>query len=284
MPSTSSSHSPPARPGAGSIGWRLQREIVLLLAWGPAILLQLAHPLVAQGIMDHSAFRTQRHGRMRRLFHTIDAMLQLCFGTDLQAGAVLARINAIHDRVNGRLSAAAGIFPAGTPYSARDPALLAWVHATLLEMTLRVYELYVGPLSGEETDRYCAGASAIAVPLGIPAGRLPRSFGELGRYMDAMLSSGSIAVSDHARMLARDIVHPPAPRLAAPALSLVRLPTVGLLPATIREGYGFSWSPRRETMLGLSAGLVRTALRFTPSFVRHWPAARRARRRALRSA
>jgi uncharacterized protein (DUF2236 family) len=64
-----------------SIGWKLQREIVLLLAWGPAILLQLAHPLVAQGIADHSAFRTQRHGRLRRLYGTIDAMLQISFGT-----------------------------------------------------------------------------------------------------------------------------------------------------------------------------------------------------------
>src|SRR5688572_28250626 len=66
------------------IGWKLQREIVLLLAWAPAILLQLAHPLVAQGIADHSTFRTQRGGRAQRLYHTIDAMLQLCFGTEAE--------------------------------------------------------------------------------------------------------------------------------------------------------------------------------------------------------
>src|SRR6185369_15665830 len=100
-----------------------------LLAWGPAILMQLAHPLVAQGIADHSAFRKERHGRLRRLFHTIDAMLQISFGTDEQAQAVVARINAIHNRVNGQLSQGAGVFPGGTPYSAHDPALLAWVHA-----------------------------------------------------------------------------------------------------------------------------------------------------------
>jgi uncharacterized protein (DUF2236 family) len=278
------SPSPQARPGPASIGWRLQREIVLLLAWGPAILMQLAHPLVAQGIADHSAFRTQRHGRLHRLFHTIDAMLQISFGTDEQAQAVVARINAIHDRVNGQLSEGAGIFPGGTPYSAHDPALLAWVHATLLDMNLRVYELYVGGLSVEEKNRYCAEASAIEEPFGIPVGRLPRSFGDLGRYMDAMLSNGDIAVGDNARLLARDILYPPAPRLAAPALSLVRLSTVGLLPSRIREGYGLAWSPRRETMLSLSAGLVRTAVRVTPSVVRHWPAARRARRRAGPSA
>jgi uncharacterized protein (DUF2236 family) len=265
-----------------STGWKLQREIILLLAWGPAILLQLAHPLVAQGIADHSAFRSQPHGRVRRLFGTVDAMLQLSFGTEPQAQAVLARINGIHDRVNGHLQGAAGAFPAGTPYTAHDPALLAWVHATLLDMNLRVYERYVGPLSVEEKDRYCAEASAIEEPLGIPAGRLPRSSGELGRYMDAMLASEDIAVGDNARMLARDIVHPPAPRLAAPALALVRLSTVGLLPPGIRESYGFSWGRRQETLLRLSTGLARTVLRVTPSIIRHWPAARRAHRRTVR--
>ena len=267
---------------APSTGWKLQREIILLLAWGPAILLQLAHPLVAQGIADHSAFRTQRHGRVRRLFGTVDAMLQLSFGTEPQARAVLARINGIHDRVNGHLSGAAGAFPAGTPYTAHDPALLAWVHATLLDMNLRVYERYVAPLSEEEKDRYCAEASVIEVPLGIPAGRLPRSFGELGRHMDAMLSSATITVTDNARMLARDVLYPPAPRLAAPVLSLVRLQTVGLLPPRIREEYGLPWSTRRERLLGVSTGLARTVLRVTPPIVRHWPAARRAQRSLAR--
>jgi uncharacterized protein (DUF2236 family) len=263
------------------IGWKLQREIVLLLAWGPAILLQLAHPLVAQGIADHSSFRTQRHGRTRRLYHTIDAMLQLSFGTEAQARAALARINVIHDRVNGHLTGTAGVFPAGTSYSAHDPALLAWVHATLLDMNLRVYERYVGPLSGEEKDRYCAEASAIETPFGIPAGRLPRTFAQLNRYMDAMLASGEITLTDDARLLAREIVYPPVPRLTAPALWLVRVHTVGLLPASIRAAYGFSWSPRREAWMTASTRLVRAALGITPPVVRHWPAARRAARRAM---
>ncbi len=80
-------------------------------------------------------------------------MLHLCFGTAPEALAVVARINAIHDRVHGHLPETTGIFPAGTPYSARDPALLAWVHATLLDMNLRVYELFVNPLPVEEKDR-----------------------------------------------------------------------------------------------------------------------------------
>ncbi|MGH8573509.1 MAG: oxygenase MpaB family protein, partial [Gammaproteobacteria bacterium] len=66
---------PDGPPRAGPLASKLQREIVLLLAWSPAILLQLAHPLVARGVADHSTFRTERYGWRRRLHRTIDAML-----------------------------------------------------------------------------------------------------------------------------------------------------------------------------------------------------------------
>src|SRR5919197_3200185 len=270
------SNAPDALSGAGSVTWKLQKEIVLLLAWGPAILLQLAHPLVAQGVADHSVFRSERCGRMRRLHRTVDAMLRLCFGTGPEAQDVVARINAIHGRVNGLLPETAGVFPAGTAYSARDPALLAWVHATLLDMNLRVYELYVDSLCVEDKDRYCVEASAIEGHLGIPEGHLPRSFGELQRYMDTMLASGAIAVTGVARTLARAIVYPEVPRVAEPAIGLMRLTTIGLLPSAIRDGYGFSWGSRNDAMLRVCARLVRTLLPVTPSVIRHWPAARAA--------
>jgi uncharacterized protein (DUF2236 family) len=278
------SNSVQAHPNVGTIGWKVQREIVLLLAWGPAILLQLAHPLVARAIADHSGFREGREGRVRRFRRTLEAMLQLSFGTEAEARAVLARINAIHDRVHGQLADAAGVFPPGTWYSAQDPTLLAWVHATLLEMNLRVYELYVGPLSVEEKDRYCAEASAMEAHLRIPHGRLPRTAAELRHYIDAMLASGEIAVTDAARSLSSAVVYPPAPRIAAPAIAWMRLVTVGPLPPAVRAGYGFSWGSRREATLRLSASLVRSLLRLTPSIVRHWPASRSAARAAPRCA
>jgi uncharacterized protein (DUF2236 family) len=94
-------------------------------------------------------------------------------------------------------------------------------------MNLRVYERYIGPLSEDEKDRYCIEASAIETPFRIPAGSLPRSFDDLTRYMDAMLASSEITVTKDARLLAREILYPPVPRLAAPGLALVRLHTVG---------------------------------------------------------
>jgi uncharacterized protein (DUF2236 family) len=271
---------PDARAGTGTVAWKLQREIVLLLAWGPAILLQLAHPLVARGVTDHSAFRAERRGGLRRFHRTLGAMLRLSFGTEREALDAVARINAIHDRVHGALPGPAGIFPAGAPYSARDPALLAWVHATLVDRNLRVYEMFVDRLSLPDQDRYCSEASAIEEHLGMPGGHLPRTRAALDRYMAGMLASGEIAVSGAARSLARDILYPDALRVAAPAAALMRLTTLGLLPPAIRTDYGFSWSSRQDAWLRRCAGLVRALLPLTPSLLRHWPAARASRRRA----
>ena len=125
-------------------------------------------------------------------------MLRLSFGTEREARAVVARINAIHDRVNGRLPEAAGAFPAGTPYSAHDPALLAWVHATLLDMNLRVYELFVGSAVASRTrtatvSRPARSRSTWAFPQGVSRGGSASS----GEYMDAMLASGEISRDRH---------------------------------------------------------------------------------------
>ena len=149
-------------------------------------------------------------------------------------------------------------------------------------MNLRVYERYVGPLSVEEKDRYCDEATAIERRSAFRSGACRAPSASSGRYMDAMLSSGEIAVTDTARMLARDVIHPPTPRLAAPALALVRLQTVGLLPRGSGRGTGSPGARGGSGCCALSTGVARDVLRVTPSIVRHWPAARRARRRASR--
>jgi len=263
-----------------SVTWKLHREILLPMGWGRAVLLQIAHPLVAAGVGEHSSFR---NGWAGRLYRTLEAMLKMTFGTPEESASVAQSINAAHDRVNGRLSEAAGGFPAGTRYSAHDPHLLRWVHGTLVDSCLLLYELYVGSLTLEEKDRYCAEASGIEPLLRIPKGYLPRSVAELQSYMDAMFQSGEIVVTDMARDLARDIVAPSVPSVVRPMFWGLRLPTIGLLPPSIRKAYGFSWSALDEAALRSTARLSRTLLPLTPSLLRHWPHARTARRRTERA-
>jgi uncharacterized protein (DUF2236 family) len=252
---------------------------VLLFGWGRAILMQIAHPLVARGIAEHSAFGAELFGGWRRLHRTLGAMLSLTFGDDAAARRAADRINAIHARVNGRLGAAEGVFAAGTPYSACDPALLGWVHATLVDSFPLAYELYVGPLTQAERDAYCAESTAVEPRLGIPSGVLPRTRTDLEAQIAARLASGEIRVADTARGLARQILFPPMSAPAWPALALLRLTTVGLLPPALRAQFGFSWGPGHARALRASAAVVRGVLPVVPSALRHWPAARAAARR-----
>ena len=88
---------------------KINREGVVLFGWGRAILLQVAHPLVAAAIGDFSDFDQGAAGYLRRMHRTVGAMLTLTFGTDADARAVLQRINRIHDQVEGSLREPAGI-------------------------------------------------------------------------------------------------------------------------------------------------------------------------------
>src|SRR6188508_633927 len=101
-----------------SVAWKINSEIVLLLGWNPAILLQVAHPLVAAGVIDHSLFLTDPEGRPRRLWRTLQVMFDLTFGWPAEVQRAADAINAIHDRVHGELREAAGPFAAGHRYSA----------------------------------------------------------------------------------------------------------------------------------------------------------------------
>ena len=263
--------------GADRITWKVHGEMVLLAGWGRAILLQLAHPLVAQGVAAHSAVLTERGGRLRRLQRTLSAVLTLTFGTPEEVAEVARTINGIHDRVHGQLGAQEGVFPERTRYTAHDPALLTWVHGTLVDSLLLTYELFVAPLTAEERNRYCAESTGMGPLLGIPPGHLPRSMAELTAYMDAMLAGGEITVTDTARALAREVMDPPAFLIGRPLGALIRLPTVGLLPPAIRRAYGLPWEARHERALRLLAAGVRRLLPLLPSLLRHWSAARAAR-------
>ena len=276
---TSTAGVPGAAADSVPIARRVNREALVVLGWGRAILLQLAHPLVAAGVAAHSGFDEGALAYVRRMRRTIGAMLSLTFGTESEIRETADRINAIHHRVHGRLDRAVGGYPAGTQYDATDPALLAWVHATLIDSQLHTYALFVGSLARNEEDRYCAEAARVGPLLGVSASELPDTRDRLDRYLDRMQQEDRLAVGDGARRLAGALLAPPGRRWVAPALWLGRLTTVGLLPEPIRGAYGFPWRAKDARRLRSAAAVLRAARRVVPPSLREWPAARRARRR-----
>jgi len=281
-------HRDPGLYGPGSEAWRLNREAMLLLGAGPrALLLQIAHPTVAAGVADHSDFRTDP---WRRLAGTLRSYLTIVYGSTSAARAEIRRLNALHRGI------------VGPGYSARDPALSLWVHATLIDSTMAVFDAWLGPLSAARRAAFYAETRPLGRAFGVPDSLLPIDLEAFDRYVADMLDpAGPVRVSAVARELAGVVLRPPLAPLArllpfptgVAAAALERMPvgayawalwpSVGLLPPSVRRDYDLPWGAReRAVSAWLVAGWRAWRLVLPESF-RQMPRALAADRRVGRS-
>ena len=260
--------------GPDSISWRIDRAVLVLAGGSCALLMQLAHPAVAAGVTEHSDFRADPFARLRR---TLAATYAVVFGTTPRADRAIRRMNAIHATVQGTVP------ETGEAYRALDPSLLLWVHATLVDTAIRVYDRFVSPLSDVEAEAYYAEAAVIAHRLGIPEVALPGTLADLRAEMDRLVRDGEVRVTPTALNLAPAVLYPTRfpPR---PVWDLAHLVSLSVLPSAIRRGYGIGWSPGRERGVELLGAACRRLLPLVPDPLRHVPAARSAERRLARAA
>jgi uncharacterized protein (DUF2236 family) len=267
--------------GPGSLTWRVNREGVLLLGGGAALTLQVAHPLVAAGVAEHSNYREDPWGR---LYRTLDLTTKIVFGSTEVAEEASQRIKQVHGRVRGVTKEAGGRYPAGTEYDARNPELLMWVHATLVRTSLDVYTRYVGPLSIAEQRGYYEEQKLLGEMFGIPRDRQPEDYGAFNDYFAGMLASDRIAVTDALRDVVDATLRPELPFVLRPLLEALNLATVGLLPEGLRAELGLKWTRNRRRVFDASRVLLSAALPVLPRVMREFPPARSADRRVRRLA
>lgn len=220
--------------GPGSKLWEVNRHSAIFLGGGRAALLQLAHPHVAQAIADHSRSLDDPLGRFQRTFANVFDMV---YGPLDRALGAARRVHRIHDRIRGALSTAAGSHPAGEPYRATDPEALLWVHATLWETSVRIFEWVVRPLGADEKERYYAETRRFAALFGIPDALLPRDWNAFLAYNEAMWESPALTVGEPARAIAGALLERPLPGLG-PFMGPVRAFVGASLPERLRRGYG----------------------------------------------
>jgi len=235
---------------ADGMARRVGREVALLLGGGRALLLQVAHPAVAAGVAEHSDFRRDP---WKRLEGTMNAVWAIVFGSRARADRAAARVRLMHSRVNGRTGA-------GRPYSALDPELLMWVHATLVDTALLVHQQWVRPLSDAEQAEYHEEMKTAARLFGTPDDVIPATLDDFRAYMARMLDSSEITATETAREIAAAVMHPPLPLPLRPAMEMANLITAGLMPPRLRREYGLSWDPARAAIVAASRGTTRRVL------------------------
>lgn len=157
--------NPPGDPGLfgpQSVIWQVHNDFTSMLCGGvSALLLQMLHPLALAGVWDHSNFRADMLGRLRRTSQFVSVTT---FGPTAEAERLIAKVKAIHLRVNG-------VGSDGTPYAASDPDLLTWVHVAESSRFLASHLRHRNPqLSRDSQVRYYREAALIAAALVMQAG------------------------------------------------------------------------------------------------------------------
>ncbi|HVJ36988.1 MAG TPA: oxygenase MpaB family protein [Stenotrophomonas sp.] len=162
--------------GPDSVTWRVHAEFPGMLAGGLcALMLQALHPRALAAVYDHSNFRTDLVGRLRRTTHFVAGTT---YAPTAEAERLIARVRAIHARIAGHTDDA-------QPYRADEPALLTWVHVTEAYGFLQGCRRYGRPVPAAIADRYYAETRRVAAALG--ATEVPASEAAVAAYFAAML-------------------------------------------------------------------------------------------------
>ena len=210
-----------------SVAWRVHGDVTSMLVGGvAALMLQMLHPAVLAGVWDHSGFRDDMQGRLRR---TARFIAVTTYGAPDDARALLAKVRKIHDHIGGTL-------PDGTPYRASEPDLLAWVHVSEVLSFLDGWIRYGEPgMSRADQDRYVAEMARIAEPLGVDP--IPTTRAEAEAIQRAMRPS--LRVDARTRDVAGVLLNQPSPSFAArPFQTMTMQAAIDLLPGWARTMHG----------------------------------------------
>lgn len=262
--------------GPDSKVWEVNRHSIAFLGGGRAALLQLAHPWVAWGVEQHSRTRDDPFGRFQRTFFHVFRMVYGDLDTAISAARAVHRI---HERIAGAIAEAAGPFAAGSAYRANQPDALLWVHATLWDTSIRCFESVVRPLALDEKRVYYEETRRFAWLFGIPDDVLPPDWEAFERYVEAMLASDVLTVTEPAARMARFLFAPLVPGTGALMRRYDEI-TAWLLPERLAADFGLACggdAGRRRTEATLAR--LRRAWPWLPERVRFLPAYIEARRR-----
>lgn len=249
--------------GPNSMTWHVARESALFLGAERALLLQLAHPWVANAIAQHSRALADPLGRFHRTFLVMFTMI---FGTLEQALTASRRLHCRHAAVTGTLPTTAGPFAAGSSYCANEASALLWVYATLIETAVQAHDLLLPPLSANERERYYTESRLLAALFGIPQERLPPNWNAFAAYTHSMFGSDVLAVTAEGRAIAAQMLKGKPYWLLAPRC--YRALTATMVPKRLQEGFGLSGGRAERRLAETAVASLRRIYPFLPERIR----------------
>lgn len=252
--------------------WRVNCHANGLLFGPAAVLLQIAHPRIAQGVADHSDFRDDALRRLRRTLQTVN---RIAFGTRLEAEEMRERLSVLHGKVQGEISAG---MSGPRHYSAFEPDLMLWVLATLIDASIKGYELVWGPLDSDRREKFYREFRRFGTYFELSESEGPGDYREFVDYYEAMLQDDILGSHPLCAEVAAAVVRPPNPlrdRLLGRVVDFLPIET---LPEHLRERLHLkstAWTRLRMAML---RHLAPIAFRVLPKRLTYYPESYRAAR------
>jgi len=212
-----------------SVAWRVHGDVTTMMVGGiSGLLLEMLHPAALAGVWDHSNFRSDMIGRLRR---TARFLAQTTYAEASVAEAAIARVNRIHNAVTGTL-------PDGALYRANDPRLLAWIHIAGARSFLDAWIRFGEPgMSRADQDRYFAEVAGVAMALG--ADPVPRTRAEADALIEEFRPE--LADTERSREVAAIILNAKTGGFRAQAVQrLIGQAAIDLLPPWARAMHGLT--------------------------------------------
>ncbi len=253
--------------GPASEIWQVNRYATGLLFGPAAVLLQVAHPRVAQGVAEHSDFRGDALGRLKRTLTTVNS---IAFGTHEAAEHMRRRMTAVHQRVQG--DTADGV-PGQRRYSAFEPDLLMWVLATLIDASFKGYEFVWGSLTLKRREQFFRDFRQFGTYFGLDEKEGPQNHGEFVDYFDSMLASDLLGSHPLCAEVAASVVRPLAPMRDRLLGSLVDFLPIETISPALRDRLQLRSTPWTSVRMTLLRRLAPLAFRVLPKRLTYYPEA-----------
>ncbi|MEE4922780.1 oxygenase MpaB family protein [Pseudomonas alliivorans] len=237
--------------GPQAVCWKVHSDFTSMLVGGiSALMLQALHPLALAGIWDHSNFRDDMLGRLRR---TGQFLSGTTFGSTRDANWLIEKVRTIHLQIIGTA-------PDGRPYAASDPVLLTWVHVAEVSSFMAAHLRYVNPLlSTADQDTYYAETALVAERLG--ARYVPRSRQAIADYLASVRKD--LVCDERSREVLRLLLDAPAPNwLAKPFGVLMMQAGIELLPTWASDMLNVAQGPSKRKMIRSGVNRCASVLRW----------------------
>jgi uncharacterized protein (DUF2236 family) len=228
----------------GTAAWKYFGDFRGLFLAGQVLTLQVAHPVVAAGVRDHSGYRDNPWPRLMRTSASLSIYV---YGGPVAARYEADRLRKLHRRFHG-------VDDQGRPYHALDPGAYAWVHATLVKLPVDAQWFFGRGMPKAELDEYYTQLRQVGLLLGLRDRDLPPDWESFTRYYDSMVAGFGPNETISELLDTIHTVRKPLRRLPDSWWSPVRrwLGTfqqfliTGTLPAVFRDRLGLPWTAAQQ--------------------------------------